>query len=50
MQKTEIGRKLRDDLTAEQRERAERIGRLDYKSTRWPDMRVGKFIPSKEQH
>ena len=49
MAKTET-RKLRQDLTPEQRERAERIGSLDYKSHRQPDMRIEKFIPSKEQH
>jgi hypothetical protein len=43
-------RKLRDDLAPEERERAERIGRLEYKSHRRPDMRVERFIPSKEQH
>jgi hypothetical protein len=43
-------RKLRDDLAPEERERAERIGRLEYRSHRRPDMRVEKFIPSKEQH
>ena len=34
--KTETTRKLRQDLTPEQRERAERIGSLDYKSHRKP--------------
>jgi hypothetical protein len=48
MEKTE--RKLRSDLTAEQRERAERIGDLSFRSHRQPDMRVEKFIPSREQH
>jgi hypothetical protein len=43
-------RKLRDDLTPEERERAERIRGLEYKSHRRPDMRVEKFIPSREQH
>jgi hypothetical protein len=43
-------RKLRSDLTPEQRERAERIGRLTFKSTRRPDMRVEHFLPSKDQH
>jgi hypothetical protein len=33
MQK-ETNRKLRQDLTPEQRERAEKIGRLEYASTR----------------
>jgi len=49
MAKTEP-RKLRSDLTPEQRQRAEQIGSLDYKSHRFPDMRVVKFIPSREQH
>jgi hypothetical protein len=43
-------RKLREDLTPEERERAERIGSLTFKSHRCPDMRVEKFIPSREQH
>jgi hypothetical protein len=50
MTKKASERKLRSDLTPEQRERAERIGSLDYKSHRFPDMRVEKFIPSREQH
>jgi hypothetical protein len=48
MQNTE--RKLRPDLTEAERERAERIGSLEYKSHRIPDRRVEKFIPSREQH
>jgi hypothetical protein len=32
MEKTEKTKKLRDDLTAEERERAERIGRIEFKS------------------
>jgi hypothetical protein len=51
MEKTET-RKLRQDLTPEQRERAERIGRLPAGQkikTAW-DMRVEKFIPSRTQH
>lgn len=43
-------RKLREDLTPAERERAERIGSLDYRSHRRPDMRIEKFIPSREQH
>jgi hypothetical protein len=43
-------RKLREDLTPEQRANAEQIGSLEFKSHRWPDMRVEKFIPSREQH
>jgi hypothetical protein len=51
MAKTETRRKLRADLTAEQRE-AERVGRLPAGQrikTAW-SMRVEKFIPSREQH
>jgi hypothetical protein len=50
MQKQDDKPKLRDDLTPAERERAERIGRLEFKSTRRPDWRVEKFIPSREQH
>jgi hypothetical protein len=45
-------RKLREDLTKEQRVRAERIGRLPAGQkikTAW-SMRVEKFIPSQAQH
>jgi hypothetical protein len=44
-------RKLRQDLTPDQRERAERIGDLSFKSSRpvW-DPASYKFIPSREQH
>jgi hypothetical protein len=51
MQK-DSNRKLRTDLTPEQRERAEKIGRLPAGQrikTAW-GMRVEKFIPSKTQH
>ena len=50
MAKTET-RKLRTDLTAEQREQAERIGDLSFKSSRleW-DPAAYKFIPSRAQH
>ncbi len=50
--KTTETRKLRSDLTPEQRERAERIGSLPAGQrikTAW-SMRVEKFIPSKAQH
>jgi len=47
---TQTNRKLRSDLNPEQREQAERIGSLEFKSHRWPDMRVEKFIPSRKQH
>ena len=43
-------RKLRQNLTQAERERAERIGSLEYKSYRKVDHRVEKFIPSREQH
>ena len=50
MARTET-KKLRDDLTAEQREQAERIGDLSFKSSRpvW-DPAAYKFIPSRAQH
>jgi hypothetical protein len=43
-------RKLREDLTEEQKAEARRIGRLEFKSIRRVDMRVEKFIPSRTQH
>jgi hypothetical protein len=43
-------RKLREDLSPAEREQAERIGDLSFRSHRCPDMRVEKFIPSREQH
>jgi hypothetical protein len=52
MQKQETKRKLREDLSPEQRERAERIGSLPKGQrikTAW-SMRVEKFIPSQAQH
>jgi hypothetical protein len=36
-------RKLRIDLTPAEREQAERIGSLTYKSHRFPDMRVEQY-------
>jgi len=48
MEKTE--RKLRQDLSEAEREKAERIGDLSYRSHRFPDMRVEHFIPSQAQH
>jgi hypothetical protein len=50
MKQTETN-KLRQDLTSEQKEKAERMGRLAFKSARpaW-DPGVTKFIPSREQH
>ncbi len=54
MKNTETKRKLRADLTPEQREKTERVGRLDYKSPRNPFKyrahETVKFIPSREQH
>jgi hypothetical protein len=50
MESTQTSRKLREDLNPEQRDRAERIGSLEFRSHRLPDMRVEKFIPSREQH
>jgi hypothetical protein len=43
-------RKLRQDLTEEQKAKAEKIGSLTFKSHREIDRRVEKFIPSKTQH
>jgi len=47
-------RKLRKDLTPAERERAERIGRLEYASTRNPFRYRAhdpkKFLPSRTQH
>ncbi len=52
--KTETTTHLRKDLSPQQREKAERIGRLDYKSPRNPFKyrahETIKFIPSREQH
>jgi hypothetical protein len=54
MEKTETKRKLRDDLTPEEREKADRIGCLSFSSPRNPfryrSHESFKFIPSKEQH
>jgi hypothetical protein len=41
--------KIRTDLTPAQKERLERYGSLNFKSIRRVDMRVEKFIPSKDQ-
>ncbi len=47
----ETKRKLREDLTPEQREQAEKIGSIEFKSARYSQMRrFAKFIPSREQH
>jgi hypothetical protein len=50
MQKQDDKPKFRDDLSPAEREKAERIGRLEFKSHRRVDRRVEKFIPSREQH
>jgi hypothetical protein len=47
---TKETRKLRSDLTEEQKAKAEKIGSLEFKSHRKMDRRVEKFIPSREQH
>jgi hypothetical protein len=51
MEKTETKRKLRDDLTQEERERLERYGSIEFRSARsaW-DPGTAKFIPSRTQH
>jgi hypothetical protein len=52
MKNTQANRKLRPDLTAAQREQAERIGSLPAGQrikTAW-SMRAEKFIPSQSQH
>jgi hypothetical protein len=43
-------RKVRENLTKEERERLKRYRSLSFKSIRRPDMRVEKFIPSRTQH
>lgn len=43
-------RKIRENLTKEEKERLEKYGSLSFQSTRCPDMRIEKFIPSREQH
>jgi hypothetical protein len=52
MQKQDAKPKLRADLSPQERERAERIGRLPAGQkikTAW-SMSVERFIPSREQH
>jgi hypothetical protein len=44
------GTRIREDLTKEEAERLQKYGSLSFKSIRRPDMRVQKFIPSREQH
>jgi hypothetical protein len=43
-------RKVRQDLTPEERERLERHGGIDFRSIRAPDRRVQPFISSRTQH
>jgi hypothetical protein len=50
MDKQEAGRKLRADLTEEQKAEALRIGRIAFKSIRRVDHRIEPFIPSRTQH
>jgi hypothetical protein len=50
MSQTDTTKKLRSDLTKQQKAEALRIGRIEFKSVRRPDMRVEPFLPSKEQH
>ena len=51
MENTET-RKLREDLTEEQKAEALRIGSLEFKSARNPfkTYEIVKFIPSRTQH
>jgi hypothetical protein len=48
MQETE--RRLREDLSKEERDRLEKFGSLSFKSIRRPNWRVEKFIPTRTQH
>jgi hypothetical protein len=50
MNNVETARKLRSDLTDEQRAEALRIGSLGFESHRQMDWRVERFIPSRENH
>jgi hypothetical protein len=43
-------RKIRTDLTQEERDRLERYGSLNFASIRRPDWRVEKFLPCQRQH
>jgi hypothetical protein len=43
-------RKIREDLTAEEKARLAKFGSLNFESIRRPDMWVEKFIPSPTQH
>jgi hypothetical protein len=43
-------RKIRQDLTKEEKERLQKYGSVTFKSIRRPDMRVERFIPSRTQH
>jgi hypothetical protein len=50
----QTGRKLREDLTPEEKEKAARIGSIEFKSNRYRKtshyLHVHKFLPSREQH
>jgi hypothetical protein len=49
----QAGRKVRDDLTAEEKARLEKYGTIEFKSTRPLDYRsheTFRFIPSRDQH
>jgi hypothetical protein len=52
--KNSAGRKLREDLTPEEKEKAARIGSIEFKSNRYRKtshyLHVHKFLPSREQH
>jgi hypothetical protein len=43
-------RKIREDMTKKELERLQKYGSLTFESIRRPDMRVEKFIPSRERH
>jgi hypothetical protein len=43
-------RKIRQDLTEEEKARLMKFGSLTFKSIRKVDHRVEKYIPSREQH
>jgi hypothetical protein len=50
----QTGRKLREDLTPQEKEKAARIGGIEFKSNKYRKtshyLHVHKFIPSREQH
>jgi hypothetical protein len=43
-------RRVRPDLTKEEREQLKRYGAIEFKSIRAPDMPVEVFVPSRTQH